>query len=357
MDNEHLRESSAYQANKDQFASTPTALPPEAKKLEEGFREYPGLQERFLNFCKEYYHPFPDLQAVIRDYRNLAFGDLWALRQRPDASELVRIAVELGLRLLGPKTPEAESERILFAVLELVQKELASAALDDGDAVLVLERIRGLLTDQPALAGRCSGRVKNLLRGLSRPGLEAPVGGLHRLCVDGSLDFWGPERNRGWMESFGGIACIAPVEVFLRELQGLRDRPASELPDYDTIANDLLRLTREKRAFLDNVELVLALFDLQPMRYYQTELLNQLMPLLRSADLQDDREAALGLFDLLFPFLARLGHERHKVVNAILVQLARQVIPSGDNTIIDVFCQRMLSLPFPDPEMTSVDTE
>ncbi len=358
-DKKHLDTSSAYQANLPEFASAPEEFPEPAGKLLSALENFLGIQERLGLFFRELYHPFPDPAVVVREYRNFALGDTWALHKTENSSELILITLELGLAQLSMGFPHAERERVLGTVLELFAREIGSGVLWDDHKLRLIDDMMNLLREERLFAGRASGRMKNLYRAYIVPEVQEQGKKLLDLCLSHSLDTWSRETNSRWVESYKCIACFGEMEAFFDRIDGHRARLGTdtEIPDYETIARELLTAVRADRDLLPKTEWLLALFDLPPMQFYQAELLNHLTPMLRKARLHDDKPLALELFNLLFPFFHRLGFGHHAVINSILLHLGKQIIPSGNHEIIDAFCHHILALPFPDPEITGVNKD
>ncbi|MBN2723824.1 MAG: hypothetical protein JXR95_07130 [Deltaproteobacteria bacterium] len=358
-DTKVLDESTAWQANKPMFAAPPIIFPEIAQQLLGEIQSNIGLHERMEAFFNELYHPFPDANAVVKGYRSLALQDSWAFHDRENTSELVRDMVELGLYQLRMKFPYHERERIISTILELLEREISRGFLNGDDSSYVISELTVIVRDDDIFAGRASGKIKKLWNSVNNNSEIKGIEGLLKISLERSIYCWSKEGNENWYSSFGSIKLITVMDEFFQLMNDYKNQleNSMDVPDSESIARLLLQKIRSEYELLAKIELILALFDFDYLKFYQTELLNHLTMILRRAPLGNEPQKAIEVFNLLFPFLAKLGHDHFVVINSILVHLGKQVIPAGNTDIIDYLCQKIISLPFPDPQISGVNSD
>ncbi len=355
-----LTGSDAWQANKAAIPVPPSEYPENARELLAAVEGSLGLKERLDAFFAEYYHPFPNAKVVATGFRTLALQDIWVFHKAQNPSRLLTLIAGLGIKFLAGQWPFHERERILTALVGLMEKEVGEGFLTAEDLSGLLEELFPLLEQDLALFSRASTRFKRLYAKAPR---IAAVVRITRASFEACYRIWGPEESAPWLEKYHSLELMSLIETHLARVEtALKTLTTAEqnleaAPDFESIARDLLTEVRGELPLIPKSELLLGLFELTPMRFYHKEMLNHLTLILRKAPLGEDPETAREIFSMLFPFLRGLGHEHHVVINSILVHLGKQIIPAGNQEIIDLLCVNILTIPFPDPSLGGVNAD
>jgi pyruvate, orthophosphate dikinase len=363
--NRILSSSDAWQANKSEIPLPPQEYPQKVKELIDAVKGASGLTDRLISFFNEYYHPFPDCKTVTKGYRTFALQESWAFHETENPSYYLLTIGELGLRLLNYSWSLHARERIFGAVLTFIEKELENGYLEDVHGELLILNMTGILVKYPLLFGRCSTKLKKSIRKIKK---EKSLNEITKLTYESLFvcyKVWNGANVQRWLSEYSNLPQISEIKEFILSFEHFKPEDKNniniddinKLLDYETIANTILQLSRKDFPIVEKIELILTLFDLQPLHYYQSEILNHLTLVLRKASFVENHKEAQQVFSFLFPFFKKLGNEYYVVINSILSHLGKIILPHGNQELIEAFCKNVLTLPFPDPRLNGVNEE
>ncbi len=360
-----LSESDAWQANKSSIPLPPSDYPEIAKSLLKTVSDSFGLRDRLESFFKEYYHPFPDFQAVAKGYRSLALQDAWAFHNADNASQNLYDIGLLGINLLQEKTELHIKERILNALLRMISKELAADYLSDEQASRLIKLLQFPLQQTSLFNARASTRLKRMAKKTANPLTKQQIFSLLKDSLRSCCEIWGKERVADWIENYQTISLfhviqeiLDKVENYKKQLDTIEDNnQLLSLPNYEEIAEKFLDKSRKDHPLIQKIELILSLFDFKPLEFYKKDLLNHLTFILRKSEIAEKHEKAQTIFGMVFPFLKKLDNKQFFVTNSIILNLGKQIIPTQQTRTIELFCRHLLTIPFPKPHLGGVDNE
>jgi pyruvate, orthophosphate dikinase len=363
--NSVLRRSDAWNANKAAIPLPPTEYPEISRKLLESVDGFFGLKERLSQFFEEYYHPFPNAKTVATGFRTLALQDIWAFHKTQEPAKNIFSIAILGIEALKNSWPFHEKERILTALFGLFEKELESTFLEDKDCVILLNKLIPIIKMDDLFFARASTRIKKLYLKV-KEGESLNV--LRLLTIDSltaCYKMWGSTTSSDWLEKYSDlkllripVGFIGEIDAYLESLNPhMNVEEIRPLPDYESLSRTLLNSVRGDLPIIEKSALLLSLFELKPMAFYQKEMLSHLTLILRKAPLANDSQCAIDIFTMLFPFLRIIGDEHFVVTNSILLHLGKQIIPEGQVEIVEMFCKNILTIPFPDPRISGVNKD
>ncbi len=330
-----------------------------------------GINKRTREFISELNHKYRNDLYVIDALHNICLTDLWFYNSSDDPERALSVLLVIFEDLFESEMGEAAREVLIKTLIKFMDR---LANLDSFPEEIIdrsIELIRNTLGKHRLLYIRHSGYFKTYLNKIAQnPRFSEPLTGLTGELLLNCIDYW--ESTTNAEEWFSGKRHLfnqmdettmneigKPFFDKLREELGKADqwKKISGLMFYNDISNYFRSFTDRFDSYLETIYYLYYLLHLPGMSHLNDHLLYDVNRNLRNVFTELDEDDITGFLDTIMEQFHELGKDHGGTVLDCIITLGKEVIDTGDQSIITYFIRGLVKLGFNHPGAMTLNSD
>jgi len=363
-------QSKALEANLAQTKFEQLELPEKHRWFASLSTAYWGINKRTEEFIKEYNHPHPNYEYIIKNLHRISLSDLWLYRSVAESEAALLFLAEIFEELLQRGLAEKLREQLLITLLKFIDKLVEEESYPAAVVHKCLDLVVRGLDGNETIYLRNSGYFKMYFKkAVAIPEFNAMICDFTRKVLLQSCAYW--ERTADAETWFAGKAAqFQPVYAEKIKLIGkdffaalaARIKSAQNWAKiesnlfFDDIANHFRHFSEEFKLDLEKIHYVFYLLHLPGMAQLKKHLLYDLNRLIKNALAELDGKDICDFVEMMFGLFAELKDQHMGTILDCIFTLGKEVAAIDDHTITDHYIQQLIEFGFVPPgalEITS----
>ncbi len=364
--------SKALEVNLDKTRRESITIPPPQKWFLSLSQDHSGLNARTKEFLTELNHPYPNYPWIINNLKKICLGDFWFYSGQDEPDRAFAVIIGCFEQLISrPIRPDARPN-LLHAVFQFLDKLLTEDTPYESSAALFLSVIESCLQKEDILVLFAAGHLQRIsypethhtplarkYRELTRRILEANyLFWKKHVQVDNWIRKNEQQFKPGYIPFINetlGAAYFSDLERRLNHADSWDDLKA--LPMFREIAEYLRDSADIFQQPLEKIYYLYYLLQLSGLNHLKDHLLWDINRLLKQALASLEEEPTKDFVDSIFSVFQNFKSEHMSTVLDCIETLGREIVLSGDGSLIEQFTEKLITFGFVYPGEVKIDSD